>query len=94
VTKILTHLPSSQGSPKKPSSRSATPARASPRGHVASPCGTKVSPSDREVRTPRGHVCYWGKTGKHLLDLSFSGFDPEETLGRWSGTFFEGLAFG
>jgi len=22
------------------------------------------------------HVGYWGKTGKHLLVLSFTGFDP------------------
>jgi hypothetical protein len=27
----------------------------------------------------RKYVGYWGKTGKHLLVLSFTGFDPYAT---------------
>jgi hypothetical protein len=31
---------------------------------------------------PVAHVGYWGKTGQHLLVLSFTGFDPQLDMGR------------
>jgi hypothetical protein len=33
-----------------------------------------------EVRHPRAYVGYRGKTGKHLLVLSFTGFGPTTDL--------------
>jgi hypothetical protein len=35
-----------------------------------------------EVAALLAYVSYWGKTGKHLLVLSFTGFDPTRT---WAG---------
>ena len=32
-----------------------------------------------EVPVPLVDVAYWGKTGRHLLAMSFSQFDPEPT---------------
>ena len=36
---------------------------------------------ESEVRHPVAHVGYWGKSGQHLLVLSFTGFDPPRTFG-------------
>ena len=33
-----------------------------------------------EVPVPLVDVAYWGKTGRHLLAMSSSQFDPQETL--------------
>jgi hypothetical protein len=33
-----------------------------------------------------GNVRYWMNSGKHLLALSFSGFDPTQTLRRHSAS--------
>jgi hypothetical protein len=32
------------------------------------------------LRLEAGDVCFEGKSGKHMLALRFSGFDPTETL--------------
>jgi hypothetical protein len=32
-----------------------------------------------EVPARLAYVGYWGKTGKHLLAMSFTGFDPRAT---------------
>jgi hypothetical protein len=37
----------------------------------------------RRLKTePLGDVRCWGLSGKHMLALSFSGFDPKPTLER------------
>jgi hypothetical protein len=33
---------------------------------------------------PTTHVRYRGHTGKHMLVLSFTGFDPTRTSGHWA----------
>src|SRR5207302_1018520 len=32
-----------------------------------------------DVPTASANVCFSGQTGKHMLDLSLTGFDPQET---------------
>ena len=32
------------------------------------------------------NVCFQGQSGKHILALSFSVFDPSATLASWSAT--------
>ena len=41
----------------------------------------RMSPDMARVGSPAlvAHVGHWGKTGQHLLVLSFTGFDPQQT---------------
>jgi hypothetical protein len=38
---------------------------------------------ETDMPTALGNVRSQGRSGKHLLALSFSGFDPEKTLGAF-----------
>ena len=55
----------------------------SARAHIgarfpASPMAAFGRPdSDEPVRL--AYVCYWGYSGKHMLDLRFTAFDPSAT---------------
>jgi hypothetical protein len=48
---------------------------------TAARCGTADVRLWHETDMPKylGDVRYWVNSGKHLLSLSFSGFDPSET---------------
>jgi hypothetical protein len=35
------------------------------------------------------YVRSWGQSGKHMLAMSFSGFDPTETLAAARGSAFD-----
>jgi hypothetical protein len=39
-----------------------------------------VSGSAQCVLAVPSNVAYWGQSGKHVLDLRFTAFDPERTL--------------
>ena len=48
---------------------------------------------EADMPTASRNVRYWVKSGKHLLSLSFSGFDPTATLAALSGSpLIAGLA--
>jgi hypothetical protein len=44
------------------------------------------------LRLEAGDVCFEGKSGKHMLALSFSGFDPTATLAVHCGNGFDAVS--